>query len=487
MHSGELTPDFSPGPILDALSEYQGSIVDLDQSLTVDAGSLHRSIDYLRWQLSAAGLSGGDRVVVAVANGPRFIAILAAVLRRGGTPLLVHFKTPPAELQRLAHRWGAQFIISDSHQASDLQPVTRRARTYSDDGWVRLAFAWVDTDHADFQDSYPTLPGVPLHPTSGTTGQPKIAVRPGPCAVAEARHYIDTTGIAADDTILAVPPMSHAYAYGMCVMVPLLSGANIVTTRQFNAASVMRAMTGGGVTVFPAVPAMLDMLLITGGCLQKPPRYVFSAGAPLAARTAAAFERKCGVRVRPLYGTTETGGITIAISDTRELTPGCVGETLVDVSACVREAAAPLGTLHVNSASMMAGYLAPGGIDNTSIDNGWFDTGDLATIDEVGAIHLKGRQTEMINVAGMKVVPSEVEEILAAMPGVRETKVYAGRLGSGDQFVKAAIVANGVTDPSRFRAHCEQNLVYYKRPSRYVFVESLPKTPSGKIILDRLP
>ena len=80
----------------------------------------------------------------------------------------------------------------------------------------------------------PELRGVPLHPTSGSTGLPKIALRPGYAAMEEARHYAETMTIDADDVVLAIPPMSHAYGYGMCVMVPLLTGASIVSMRRFS-------------------------------------------------------------------------------------------------------------------------------------------------------------------------------------------------------------------------------------------------------------
>ena len=106
----------------------------------------------------------------------------------------------------------------------------------------------------------PLLRGVPLHPTSGSTGLPKIALRPGFAAMEEARHYTATMAIDGDDTIMAIPPMSHAYGYGMCVMVPLLTGANIVSTRQFSVKLIHRALAEYPITILPTVPAMLDVL-----------------------------------------------------------------------------------------------------------------------------------------------------------------------------------------------------------------------------------
>ncbi len=494
MHADALTLELSPDAILAGIENYHGTIIDLDHSLTVPAGALPREVNHLLRKLTELGLNQGDRVVLAVSNGPLFLAALGAVLMRDGTPLLAHAKSPPAELKRLALKFGAKYVISETCTRLAMLGVIDNAIVLTDQLRTKLVCGTLDEDSPEFNGSYPLLPGVPLHPTSGTTGMPKVAVRPAHCALAEAQHYVDTLGITCDDTILTVPPMSHAYAYGMCAMVPLVSGANLVTTRQFNSAQVQHVLVDGNATIFPAVPAMLDVLAFTGSQrVHRHVRCVTCAGAPLSARTAAAFRAKSGLAVQPLYGTTETGGITIAVDEREWSQPGCVGRAMDGVSAqaasvetTAGESPAP-GTLHVRSSSMMAGYLSVDGIDDSLIEDGWFDTGDLAAIDDFGSIHLQGRASEMINVAGMKVVPGEVEEVLLLMPAVQEVKVYSGRLASGGQFVKAAIVANSEFDPAAARKHCGEHLIYYKRPSQILVVDSLPKTASGKIVLDQLP
>ena len=146
-----------------------------------------------------------------------------------------------------------------------------------------------------------------------------------------------------------------------------------------------------------------------------------------------------------------------------------------------------VGRLYVRSSSMMAGYLGREEVERASLKDGWFATGDLAHVDAMGAIHLTGRETEVINVFGMKVVPSEVEAVIALMPGVIEVKVYAGAHGSGSQIVKAAVVTEGPLDTSSIRAHCDGQLAAWKRPEIIVRVESLPRSPSGKVIRERLP
>ena len=494
MHSESLAVDLSPDPLLGAIDGYRGTIYDLDRGCAVTASEFHRAQHALASRIRDLGLGEGDRVVVALANGPQFIAMLGAVLRCGGSPILAHVLTPPAELKRTALRFGARFVTCDAWTEADMADVSIAVSPVSETGWLQALWSTIDETDPAFIDSYPALPGVPLHQTSGTTGVPKVAIRPGATAVAEATHYIDTIGIDESDSVIVVSPMSHAYAYGMGVMVPMLSGADIVSMQKFQSRLAFGAFAESLATIFPAVPAMLDVMLFgAGDRLKNSPRKVFAAGAPLPERVARTYREKSGTLVRPLYGTTETGGISVGVEDRDALITGCVGTPMNGVCIEARssessasENAEHLQTLYVRSTSMMAGYLSPTGIDRSPLVDEWFQTGDLSRIDEHNAIHLRGRITEVINVGGMKVVPSEVAEVITSFPGVLEAKVYAGSSPSGTQFVKAAVVAQGV-DSAEIRTYCAEQLIYYKRPSAVLMVDALPKTPSGKVILSELP
>ena len=486
--------DLSPLPILDAAEHYRGTFVDLDAPRVVAADAIHRARTQLAEQLRREGLSPGERVVVAIGNGPQFVAALLAVLAAGGSPLLVHAKTPGPELKRTALRFGARAVLTDECPAADLQAELLTVASLSAGDWLELLLGKVDAKTAGFNADFADLPGVPLHPTSGTTGLPKVAVRPGRAATEEARHYIETIGITQDDTIMAVAPMCHAYAYGMCVMVPLLSGASVVSLRSFQAGRVFQGLAQERVTILPAVPAMLDVLLFgAGDRLRGAVRTVLTAGSPLSQRTAARFHAKSDLTIRPLYGTTETGGITVAPAGNAQIAGSCVGPPMNGVEAQVREHPEPsdsrpgVGRLFIRSSSMMSGYLGGTSIDTTPLIDGWFETGDLARIDEAGHIHLLGREAEVINVEGLKVIPSEVEEVIAAVAGVLEVKVYAGSRKSGGQFIKAAVVTEPNVDVETIRAACQRNLVYYKRPERIVALQSLPRSAAGKIQKDQLP
>lgn len=502
MH-GPLTGGETATPILAALASYRAEIVDLDSHCAVGGARLRAGADAVAAWLASQGLAPADRVVFSVGNGPAFPAAFCGVLAAGGSPLVLHGDTPVEELRRFASQYAARFVLT--------QRAGQDEMGHAD--WLNLACVEVPIESD--APSYPPLVSTPLHPTSGTTGRSKVAIRTAQQAVAEATHYIETMQITSADRILCVVPMSHAYGFGVGFMVSLLSGATLLTMRQFNPRTIARALAEQRITIFPAVPAMLELVVRATDGAMTMPRLVLAAGAPLAEATAAAFRQQTGTRVTPLYGTTETGGITVAVDEAGDPPTGCVGRTMEGVEARVipiegaTELAAGVGRLHIRSSSMMSGYLTPlesslqaasvaqgqakactpttRGVDQSQLDDGWFETGDLAHIDAEGRIHLVGREKEIINVFGMKVVPSEVEEVIAALPGVREVKVYGAVHRSGSEIVKAAVAADGVLDVGAIRSHCEANLAPYKRPQVINLVTALPRSPMGKILRDQLP
>jgi acyl-CoA synthetase (AMP-forming)/AMP-acid ligase II len=492
--SAASTLNLSPAPLLDLFEDYGGSFLDLDQKVAWDGSRLRAGRDQLCRELCELGVAAGQRILIGVGNGPGFLISLISTLTVGGSPVLLHFETPPGELKRLAAAYGARFSLTETWSAADMAPVSRQTKPLELGDGLRLICAQMDDAGPLGEEAFPAIPSVPLHPTSGTTGTPKIAIRHGEAAAAEARHYEQTMGITPEDTLLCVVPMSHAYGFGTCVTMPLTSGASVVSSRRFQPHLVTRALAEHRITTFPAVPAMLHLFLIAArGPISGLPARVLSAGAPLGEQTAQAFFDHTGQAVKSLYGSTETGGIAIDAKPPGIGIPGSVGPAMKPVSVAIRplddadELREGVGRVRVKSASMMAGYLTRQGIDSSGIVDGWFETGDLGFLDESGRIHLVGRESEVINVFGLKVIPSEVEAVLMTAPGVTDVKVYAGQHRSGSQIVKAAVAGTQSLDVATIREYCAKQLVGYKRPEVITRLDALPRTPTGKIIRDQLP
>jgi acyl-coenzyme A synthetase/AMP-(fatty) acid ligase len=419
----------------------------------------------LERRLASSGVRPGDRVLLAVFNGPLFYAGMGALLAAGASPILMHAETPSAELSKAAERYGAEFVLRQApHKALDMIELPDLAPLEL----TRL-------DHGP--RAARGFPGLPLHPTSGVTSEPKLAARPGAAAIAEAAHYIEAMGIGRSDTIVCLTPMSHAFAYGMCFAVPLLSSATVISMRRFNPRLARRAMDQGG-TIVQAAPAMLDVLL-RSNAWPRSPRLLVSAGAPVSPESARKYRESLGLFVRPLYGTTETGGISVAMHAGEF--DGSVGPPMRGVEVRLRPA--PLhggacGFLQVRSPSMMAGYADLSGVNDA---DDWFETGDLADIDSGGCIRLRARASEILNVFGHKVFAPEIEQVIGAAPGVREVMVCAEKHRTGSDLIKAVVVA-GPADEAAIRRYCELNLAPYKRPSIIAFSDAIPRTPSGKVL-----
>ncbi|MFT5522168.1 MAG: long-chain acyl-CoA synthetase [Pirellulaceae bacterium] len=480
-----------PAPILAAADRYRGSIIDLDEGTTIGPDDFAATRQQLVALLKNHGLEPGDRVLLAVPNSPLFIVALTAILECEGSPLLVHSQTPSAELQRYAQRFGVRFLATVPKNAHNIEMIVSSTKQLSLDATTDLQWCRFSDDKIPSPSL--ELRGVPLHPTSGSTGLPKVALRPGFAAIEEARHYAETMAIDADDYVLSIPPLSHAYGYGTCVMLPLLTGASVVTTSQYSNKKMLAALQQFPITIMPNVPANIDLLALSPNIDYGKLRWMLAAGSMLTSSSAIKFRERVCIPVCPLYGTTETGGISVATAADDSDVDGRVGPPMdgVQVKVLPRNSAdgidPSIGKLAVRSSSMMIGYLDETGQVTSPLQDGWFETGDLARIEDDGVIHLRGRTGEMINVLGLKVVPCEVEETIARMPGVREVKVYGHQRLPRIEMVKAAVAVDpGITEMD-VRQYCEENLVYYKRPQVVSLVDALPRSPAGKIVREDLP
>ena len=475
----DSSPSQSSRPLLDLFECFEGEVFDQSRNQVFQGGDLRRGRDQLLAYLLSRSVHPGEPVVMCVPNGGLFFSVLGALLSVAAAPVLLFGGATRAELERIAADCGARLAIGVPERAAlvGVRPII----DLGDLG--RCVCAEVPgVAHQAFKE----IAGVPLHPTSGTTSGPKIAARPAERAVAEASHYVAELGIDRNDTILCTTPLSHAFAFGMCFAVPLLTSSRVVTSASFSPRAALRAVVERSATVLQAVPVMYDVFLRVWTDDLPAVRHAISAGAALPQATSREFERRSGVSIRSLYGTTETGGISIG-----PVGPvGGVGQPMRGVEVRLRpldpqEYGRELGVVQVRSNSMMAGYFRGGRIDGSMLDDGWFETGDLAQLDAGGAIQLEGRESELINVFGMKVDPREVESTIATLEGVDEVLVYRGQ-HSGTEAVCAAVVS-GVCDAETIRRHCQRWLSAYKCPTRIIFVSALPRTSSGKVVRRELP
>lgn len=464
----------SSAPLINLFDAYRGRIFDLDRGEQTCADTLKLIRDHLVVAMQGSGVQPTDRVLIALANGPLFLPAMIAVLALGCAPILVHAASTITELHKDVATWEAQWVLRET------SPVSPGEITWTECGPIVIARTGVQPS----QD----LPIAPLHPTSGTTGSPKLAIRPAHAAIAEAEHYATAMRIGPADCIVCTTPMSHAYAFGMAVITPLLTQANVMTMQSFNPRMAVSALAGDHATIMAAAPVMLRLMAQARWQRAAKLRIMLTAGAPISGAAMQAFEDRTGILARPLLGTTESGGISVAMESPR---PGAVGKPMAGVEVRIAGSAGAIGTepgrLQVRSASMMAGYWSSGQIDRGVDANGWFETGDLARIGDDGQIELFGREAETINVSGYKILPAEIEGVIASLAEVSDVKVYASRSRNGDVVVAAAVIAAAPIDQAAILTHCGVQLAGFKIPSRITFLREFPRNRSGKIAVNELP
>lgn len=422
--------------------------------------------------LRARGLMRGQLLLSIVGNRPAAASMLLAARECGLAIAAVDAGTPEAEIAELCERFRPAAIV-----AADGALGHRGAGAELPDG---LHLTVLDAAEAP---SYADVAMLKL--TSGSTGLPKATRTTEPQLVVDSEQIVAGMGITAGDTQIAVIPLSHAYGVSVILVPLLLHGTAMSLRESFVPHQLPADARACRATVFAGVPFMFDYFIANPPSEGWPPalRTLISAGARLPFDTVAAFHRQYGVKIHSFYGTSESGGICYDGGD--DLSAGeTVGAPLPGVSVTLRpEDGLPDGTgrVHIRSGGVSDGYVGEG---SDEFCDGGFLAGDYGTFDAQGRLKLTGRVSSFINVAGKKVQPGEVEDVLKQMPGVADARV----LGAADPQRGEQVVACVAVEPQRqaevttlsVRRFCSSRLAAYKIPRLVVVLDAIPLTPRGK-------
>jgi acyl-CoA synthetase (AMP-forming)/AMP-acid ligase II len=324
--------------------------------------------------------------------------------------------------------------------------------------------------------------------TSGTSGRTKVALRPVSALMAEAENYCTALDLG-PGTVLASPvPLHHAYGFGLAALAAPLAGVTTLVTSVDRPWMLLRALNEHDVTLVAGVPPLLRAL--AEAATGRPTRRIgyLSAGMSMDLRTAELVGTVLGGWLGDVYGTTETGPICV-----RPPSPWqdahSLGQPLEGVRVDLRplgpqpsadDAADSLsGLVAVHSTTAMTGYLYPDQVDVAPVANG-FVTGDIGRMTPEGLV-IVGRLANCVNVGGTKVSPEEVEAVLLEFPTVRSCLVDGEQDEWLGQRIRATVTPADV-DLSALQAFCRQRLSPAKQPSRFVSVDILETTATGKVI-----
>lgn len=439
--------------------------------------------------LDAAGVGAGSRVVLLLPNCSDFVASVFAVARLGGVIVPLTPQFPARELE---------YYIRDSAPAAvitlaDHTELCRAAVAAAAPSCRVITLPLpASGDSATLRTAAPSAGDAALWQySSGSTGLPKRVVRTHAHLLAEAQHFVRTVGVTASDRILTVVPLFHAHGFGNCLLAAVGSGACMVVCPTFQRARVVQIIETEGVTIFPGVPFMFGILASSSSIpptLSATLRLAFSAGAPLPREVFTGFRDKFGVSVRQLYGSTETGSVSINLDSCDEQRWSSVGRPMHGVEVRVVDpegrvlAANQQGEVIVCSAAMATGY-AGGEVDSTAaFRDGFYWTSDLGYQDPEGNLYLTGRTTIFIDTGGHKVDPVEVEHVLNRYPKIAQSVVIGVKGRYGRQIVKAVIVAKEACTAEEIASWCRGELADFKIPRLVEFRREIPVSPLGKVL-----
>jgi malonyl-CoA/methylmalonyl-CoA synthetase len=438
----------------------------LEQTATAAAGWAQR------------GVGPGERVLWSCAPSlPSIVALLGA-LRLGAVVVPVNPSTTSSELRYVLGDVAPSACVVDrpelkgwigTHDAA--MAVASPDELLRPAGGIDLVLDAASPDH-DALIVY----------TSGTTGEPKGAVHTHRSLLAGAVALQRAWGWQPDDRLALALPLFHVHGLCAGLFGTLASGSSALVFARFAAADVLDAVDQS--TMFFGVPTMYHRLAETGRAGELSALRLCVAGsAPLPAALWRRFSEEFGVSVLERYGMSETL-LTLSNPLLGERRPGSVGLPLPGVEAMIDEPdEAGIGELMVRGPSLCRGYWNRVEATEAMARNGWFATGDLASLADDGYFSIRGRRTELIITGGHNVYPAEVEAVLARHPSVREIAVIGLPSAEWGESVTAFVVGRaGDPDIDALTLLAAEELTSYKRPRAFRVIDALPRNAMGKVI-----
>jgi long-chain acyl-CoA synthetase len=431
-------------------------------------GELDRRAGGFARSLVERGVGPGDRIALSIPNRWSFVAAVWGGFKVGATVVPINpLLTEDERARILAH----------------LAP--------------RLVVEAVDAGLAEWASTVVEWPALILY-TSGSTGQPKGAVLSHEALAFSSRSWAGPVmALTPEDRVLAALPFSHSYGLNGALLAALWAGATVVLLERFSAEAALAAIGRHRVTVFPGVATMFRRILdspeLSAADLSSL-RVALSGAAPCPWELVDEWRRRTGIRILRGFGMTELfRPISYLAGDPTEhrdaigrAVPGVEVRVVGDTGRPARPG--ETGELWIKSPATLDGYLDAPEETRAVLEDGWFKTGDLASLTPDGFVRIEGRKRELILRGGYSVFPSEVEAALHTHPAVAEAAVIgAADADLGEEVVAFATLRPGATaPPEALIAHCRERLAAYKYPRRIVIVDELPKSATGKVLKGRL-
>ena len=440
------------------------------------------------------GLKAGEGVAILARNHRGFLEAVFAAAKCGARIVLLNTSFAGPQIREVATREGTDLLVYDDEYSETLKgiddPPRGRFRAWADEPGDDTLDALIDGADTNSPPKPGEWPKITIL-TSGTTGAPKGAPRSEPRSLALFGGLLSKVPFRAQEVTELCVPMFHALGF-MQAMVGVGLGSTLVVRRRFDPERTLDSLVEHRASAMVMVPVMLTRFLDLGAEKIKDRdlsslRIVFVSGSVLGADLATRATEILGPVIYNLYGSTEIAYATIATPQDLEAEPNTVGRVvrgsivklLDDDGNEVPEGES--GRIFVGNISQFEGYTGGG---NKDMVRGLMASGDVGHFDSAARLYIDGRDDEMIISGGENVFPAEVEELLGSHESIQE----AAAIGVDDekfgQRLKAFVVLREGAELSEdeIKGYVRENLANYKVPGEVVFLEELPRNPTGKVL-----
>jgi 4-coumarate--CoA ligase len=486
------------GAILDKAASLgtKPAIIDGASGATLTYAELGTTIRALAGGLVADGLTKGDVVAIAASNSPEFAVVFHAVLLAGGVVTTVNPAYGERELRHQLLDSGAVRIVTTATMVDAIGQAavnTSVCKTHVLDDHQHDRAIWqlsgssLTTEICCRPDDLAVLPY-----SSGTTGVSKGVMLSHANISINVEQSLVPLCLQADDVLSAVLPLFHIYGMQVVMNCGLKAGATIVTMPRFELLNYLSVHEQYGVTrsfVAPPIVLLLAKEPAVAAYDLSRLKQVFSGAAPLPREVASMAAQRLGCEVVQGYGMTETSPATLLSAPGRGRLDA-VGQLLPNTEMLIVGTATkePVGVgeageIWIRGPQVMLGYLNNAAATAELIDDeGWLHTGDVGIVDADGYLYVIDRVKELIKVKGFQVAPAELETLLLAHPLIKDAAVIGRPDDASGERPVAFVVTDGAINPEDILAHVGAQVATYKRLAEVRFVESIPKSASGKIL-----
>jgi len=410
-------------------------------------------------------IAPGQVLAIQIGNHPDWPSLFLACLRKRIVVLPLEQTISDEQRQnafRLCQVAGFATLSSRAENASPARTEESRCVIFKVTSAGSLGFA---------RDDGLAL----LKLTSGTTAAARAIRFRSEQLLADCENICETMGIIDRDVNFGVIPISHSYGFSNLLTPLIVRGVSLALSNDRIPRAIIDGLAASRATVFPGMPVFYQSFCE----MNEPPllpdlRFCISAGAPLPVETAQAFREKFRREIHSFYGASECGGICY-VREAQPI-PGFVGEAMCGVVLELVDPEVSNSLIRVRSRAVADGYFPV--LDEDKLGHGIFVPDDLLEKTARG-YRIVGRSSDLINVAGKKVHPAEVEAEILRCDGVREAIVFGRESERRNQEVVACVVAKGLTE-GELLGHCRARLSSWQVPRRIYFVEAIPVNERGK-------